>query len=331
MNSSPLLTPKLLTFSVLRLLADGKFHSGEVLARQLGVSRASIHNALQGIGEYGLTVYSVRGRGYQLVEPPQWLDAGRVHAALKVPENFHIEIADSAVSSNTVLLQRASQGVPSGSVLAVEWQSAGRGRLGRTWHSGLGSALTFSMLWRFPFGLAALSGLSLAVGVALMRALRKLDGADVGLKWPNDVLTRQGKLAGILIEAQGDMLGPSVVVIGVGMNLRLPHEVVQRIDQPVSDLAGAVASMPERNQLLALLLQELADMLSEFAQQGFASLRAEWESYHVYQNRQVKMLLPDGSQAIGVVRGVTEDGALQVETAQGMQVFNAGEISLRGA
>jgi BirA family biotin operon repressor/biotin-[acetyl-CoA-carboxylase] ligase len=331
MNSSPQLIPKLQTFSVLRLLADGKFHSGEVLARQLGVSRASIHNALQGIEQYGLTLYSVRGRGYQLVEPPQWLDAGRVRAALRTPEIFHIEMADSAVSSNTVLLQRASQGVSSGSVLAVEWQSAGRGRLGRTWHSGLGNALTFSLLWRFPFGLAALSGLSLAVGVALMRALRKLDVTDVGLKWPNDVLSKQGKLAGILIEAQGDMLGPSVVVIGVGLNLRLPSEVAQRIDQPVCDLAGAVAAMPERNQLLALLLQELADMLGEFAQHGFASLRAEWESYHVYQNRQVKMLLPDGSQAIGVVRGVTEDGALQVETAQGMQVFNAGEISLRGA
>lgn len=331
MNSSLLLTPKLQTFSVLRLLADGEFHSGEVLARQLGVSRASIHNALQGIEQYGLILYSVRGRGYRLVEPPQWLDAGRVRSALKVPEDFHIEIADSAVSSNTVLLQRASQGVPSGSVLAVEWQSAGRGRLGRTWHSGLGNALTFSLLWRFPFGLAALSGLSLAVGVALMRALRKLNVADAGLKWPNDVLSRRGKLAGILIEAQGDMLGPSVVVIGVGLNMRLPQAVAQRIDQPVSDLAGAVADMPERNALLAVLLQELADMLDEFARLGFASLRAEWESYHVYQNRQVKMLLPDGSQAVGVVCGVTEDGALQVETAQGMQVFNAGEISLREA
>jgi BirA family biotin operon repressor/biotin-[acetyl-CoA-carboxylase] ligase len=331
MNIPAVLPPKLLTFSVLRLLADGEFHSGEVLARQLGVSRASIHNALQGIGQYGLTLYSVRGRGYKLVEPPQWLDAQRVRAELKTPEAFHIEIADSAVSSNSVLLQRASQGAPSGSVLAVEWQSAGRGRLGRTWHSGLGNALTFSLLWRFPFGLAALSGLSLAVGVALIRALRKLHGADVGLKWPNDVLSKHGKLAGILIEAQGDMLGPSAVVIGVGLNLRLPHEVAQRIDQPVSDLAGAVAEMPERNQLLALLLQELAALLAEFEQQGFASWRAEWESYHVYQNRQVKMLLPDGSQAIGVVRGVTEDGALQVETAQGLQVFNAGEISLREA
>ncbi len=331
MSLSGIAPPRLLTFPVLRLLADGEFHSGEVLAQQLGVSRASVNNALQGVEEYGLSLFSVRGRGYRLAEPLQWLDAQRVRAELKTPEIFHIEVIDSAASSNTLLLQRAAKGVPSGSVLALEWQSAGRGRLGRTWHSGLGNALTFSLLWRFESGLSALSGLSLAVGVALMRALRKLDVAGVGLKWPNDVLNAQGKIAGILIEAQGDMLGPSLVVIGIGINLRLPPAVAQRIDQPVSDLAHVLAGLPERNRLLALLLQELADMLSVFARQGFAPLRAEWESYHRYQGRQVKMLLPDGNQIAGVVRGVTDEGALRVETQQGMQVFNAGEISLRGA
>jgi BirA family biotin operon repressor/biotin-[acetyl-CoA-carboxylase] ligase len=195
----------------------------------------------------------------------------------------------------------------------------------------LGNALTFSLLWRFESGLAALSGLSLAVGVAMMRALDKLGVTGVGLKWPNDILAPKGKLAGILIEAQGDMLGPSAVVIGVGLNLRLPQTMVQRIDQAVSDLAHCVAAMPERNILLALLLQELADMLGVFAESGFAPLRAEWENYHVYQNKQVKMLLPDGTQAVGVVLGVNDDGALRVETKQGAQIFHAGEISLREA
>ncbi len=323
--------PKPLTFSLLRLMADGEFHSGEVLARQLGVSRASVNNALRGIEQYGLTLFGVRGRGYRLIEPPVWLDAGLVRAALKTPEIFHIEIIESAASSNTMLLQRAAQRLPSGSVLAAEWQSAGRGRMGRTWHSGLGNALTFSLLWRFESGLSALSGLSLGVGVAIMRALRKLGTKNVGLKWPNDVLDDRGKLAGILIEAQGDMLGPSVVVIGIGLNLRLPPSVSQRIDQPVSALAQVVAELPERNRLLALLLQELAEMLETFAAQGFAPLRAEWESYHVYQDRSVRMLLPDATQVAGIGRGVTDEGALRVETQQGMQVFNAGEISLREA
>jgi BirA family biotin operon repressor/biotin-[acetyl-CoA-carboxylase] ligase len=331
MSTTTIPAPKPLTFALLRLLADGEFHSGEVLARQLGVSRASVSNALKDIGQYGLTLYSVRGRGYRLVELIQWLDAEQVRNELATPAIAQVEIIDSAASSNTLLLQRAALGVASGSVLAVEWQSAGRGRLGRAWHSGLGNALTFSLLWRFKAGLAALSGLSLAVGVAVMRVLRQLEVADAGLKWPNDIVNSHGKLAGILIEAQGDMLGPSVVVIGIGINLRLPSAISQRIDQPVSDLRQSMKMLPERNRLLALLLQELAEMLTVFAEQGFAPLRAEWESYHAYQNRTVKMLLPNGTEVIGVVHGITDEGALRVASVQGVQVFSAGEISLREA
>lgn len=331
MMSSGIAAPKPLTFSLLRVLADGEFHSGQVLAQRFNVSRASVHNALQGIGQYGLTLYSVRGRGYRLAEPPQWLDVERIRGALRTPAIFHLNVLDSGISSNTALLQSAAQGAPGGTVLALEWQGAGRGRMGRTWHSGLGNALTFSLLWRFECGIAALSGLSLAVGIAMMRVLRELDAKEVGLKWPNDVMDGQGKLAGILIEAQGDMLGPSAVVIGIGLNLRLPESVAQQIGQPVSDLTRVLPVMPERNRLLALLLQALADMLGEFTQRGFVGLREEWERYHLYQGRRVCLSLPDGTRPAGIVHGVTNDGALRVETQHGVQVFNAGEISLREA
>jgi BirA family biotin operon repressor/biotin-[acetyl-CoA-carboxylase] ligase len=323
--------PRELTFALLRLLADGEFHSGETLARRCEVSRASVHNALRGIEDYGLTLYSVRGRGYRLAHPPQWLDVQLVAAHLGArASEFHIEILDSAPSSNTLLLQRArQQAVPSGTVLAVEWQSGGRGRLGRTWHSALGNALTFSLLWRFESGLSTLSGLSLAVGVALLRVLRRAGITGAQLKWPNDVVTAQGKLAGILLEAQGDMLGPSTVVIGIGLNLRLPPAVAANIGQPVASLADLSEPLPERNLLLALLLQELADMLCSFAADGFAAVRAEWQNHHAQQDRPVRLSLPDGSAVAGIARGVSDSGALQMETAQGMRVFNAGEISLR--
>lgn len=329
--------PKPLTFALLRLLADGEFHSGEVLAKSLGVSRASVSNALHGMEQYGLTLYSVRGRGYCLTNPPQWLDTVLVNTHLAADAgNFHPEILDSALSSNTLLLQRAAEGAPTGSVLAVEWQSGGRGRLGRPWHSGLGNALTFSLLWRFDCGLSGLSGLSLATGVALIRALHALGISGAQLKWPNDVLGAGGKIAGILIEAQGDMLGPSAVVIGIGMNLTMPQQVVQRIDQPVSDLAQLTAALPQRNLLLASVLRELARVLREFSAVGFAGLREEWESYHLYQNRPVQLLLPDGKMIQGIVRGVNQDGALSVEVKSAasahteMRIFHAGEISLRG-
>jgi BirA family biotin operon repressor/biotin-[acetyl-CoA-carboxylase] ligase len=329
--------PKPLTFALLRLLADGEFHSGEVLAQRLQVSRASVNNALSGIAQYGLTLYSVRGRGYCLSPAPQWLDADDVSKHLGAAAgDFHLEIMESAPSSNTMMLQRAAQGAPCGSVLAVEWQGGGRGRMGRAWHSGLGNALTFSLLWRFDCGLAGLSGLSLATGVALMRALQTLDVKGASLKWPNDVLGPSGKIAGILIEAQGDMLGPSAVVIGIGLNLGLPQQILQRIDQPVSDLSQLADELPARNLILAELLRELVAVMREFAADGFAALREEWESYHLYQNRSVQLLLPDASVVQGVVRGVNQDGALSVEINSAVtgkpeiRIFHAGEISLRG-
>ena len=329
--------PKPLTLALLRLLADGNFHSGEVLAQRFGVSRASVNNALSGIEQYGLSLYSVRGRGYCLNNAPQWLDAVQINEHLATEaRNFHIEIMDTASSSNILMLQRATQGAPHGSVLAVEWQSGGRGRLGRTWHSGLGNALTFSLLWRFECGLAGLSGLSLATGVALMRALKALEVSGAKLKWPNDVLGAGGKLAGILIEAQGDMLGPSAVVIGIGMNLALPQEILQRIDQPVSDLSRLTDSLPDRNLLLATILRELAAVLREFSTGGFASLREEWKTHHLFQNRPAQLLLPDEKIVEGIVRGVNQDGALLVEIASDehgqteIRAYHAGEISLRG-
>lgn len=322
--------PRPLTFALLRCLADGEYHSGEALGRQFGVTRTTVYNALHDTGDFGLTLYSVRGRGYRLARPLQWLDAELIREKLGAENSgLHIEILDHAPSSNALLLQRCAQGAPGGTVLAVEWQSAGRGRLGRTWHSGLGDALTFSLLWRFGSGLAALSGLSLAIGVGMMRALDELGVSGAGLKWPNDILLNKGKLAGTLIEAQGDMLGPSAVVIGIGLNMNVPEALRERIGQPVSDLSSLDGPMPERNQVLAISLKHLASVLRAFAVHGFSPLRAEWESHHVYQNQPVKVLLTDGSQAAGTALGVTDDGALRLGTERGEQMFNAGEVSLR--
>lgn len=344
------------TWQLLKTLADGQFHSGEVLAQRLGVSRATVFNALADIADYGVALQRIRGRGYRLAHPWQqlnrdeilrWLDYGNLlmeplanqlgeqttpakslvmSGHPKDAGQFDIEVLPQAASSNTLLLQRATLGASSGSVLAVELQTAGRGRLGRAWHSCLGNALTFSLLWRFECGLNALSGLSLAVGVAMVRALKTFDVQGVQLKWPNDILTAQGKLGGVLIEAQGDMLGPSAVVIGIGLNCTLPANLVQQIDQPASALNEACAVTPGRNQLLAGILRELSRVLQQFAQDGFATLRDEWEQCHMHQDSTVQLQLADGSTVSGIARGVSDSGELCLETAQGMRQFHSGEV-----
>ena len=319
-----------LTFHALRMLADGEFRSGEAMARVLGVSRASVWNALTALDAVGIEIFKVRGRGYRLAQPLALLDPAAVRAALgAAAPRFALEVFDRVDSTNTELLRRAAAGAPSGTVIAAEWQTAGRGRRGRVWHALPGAALTFSLLWRFEQGAGFLAGLSLAAGVAMMRALEQHGVAGAGLKWPNDVLWRGRKLAGILIEMQGDMLGPSAAVIGIGLNCRLPPALLERIDQPAVDLTAAAGAAPERSRLLATLLLELDRAFTVFAREGFAPFREDWQRYDVYRDRPVKVALPDGSVVNGAAAGVADNGALLLATNAGQLRFHSGDVSLR--
>jgi BirA family biotin operon repressor/biotin-[acetyl-CoA-carboxylase] ligase len=315
------------TFPILHLLADGQFHSGEALAQHFKVTRATIWNAVKHAESLGIEVFSVRGRGYKLPQAIELLDKNEVLKSIGEQRAwFNLQILDEVKSTNTYLMQHKNSA--HATCVAAHVQTNGKGRRGRTWVSQLGASLTFSLLWRFQCGAAALSGLSLAVGVALIRTLNSLGVNDAQLKWPNDVLVNGKKLAGILIELQGDLEGPSAAVIGVGFNLNLPKNVLASIDQPAIDLA--TVKTIDQNILLGTLLKHLADVLSGFEAHGFIGLRDEWLSYHAYENKPVRMLLPNGTEVQGVVRGVADDGILLVETALGLQRFSAGEISLRG-
>jgi len=319
------------TMQLLGLLADGQFHSGEKLGKILGISRASVFNALQCAAEYNLELHRVRGRGYCLQRPWEQLRHNEVLRLLgEEAAIFNLEILQQATSSNSVLLKHAGLGAMSGSVIAVEFQTEGRGRLGRVWHSGLGSTLTFSLLWRFDCGPNALSGLSLTMGVALVRAINRLSiQQKIKLKWPNDIVTEQGKLGGILIEVQGDMLGPSAVIIGIGINCALQADLKKKIDQPASSLDEICTVVPSRNQLLAVVLQESAVVLQQYTNGGFATLRSEWEKYHFYQNHEIQLQISENVTIKGIARGVSNNGELFMETAHGLRSFSSGEVRTR--
>ena len=328
--TSALVTVKPLTYQTLSLLADGEFRSGQDLAATLGVTRGAIWYALCGIGDFGIDIHRVRGRGYRLARPLSLLDPVKLRRELGVhASHFALEMLDSTESTNTLLLQRAAAGAAGGSVISAEWQTHGRGRRGRDWHAAFGGALTFSLLWRFQQGAGFLAGLSLAVGLAITRALAALGIHEAGLKWPNDVMWRGRKLAGILIEIQGDMLGPSAAVIGIGLNCRVPDVLRRRIGQPVVDLDEAGCAAADRNSILAVLLVELERVLTAFARDGFAPLREEWQRCHIYQRKAVVIALPDGREVSGTAEGVAEDGSLLIATRTGQRRFHSGEVSVR--
>lgn len=319
-----------LTLSTLRLLSSSEFLSGEEIAARLGVTRATVWNAIRDAGARGVEIERSRGHGYRLVDAPVWLDAKAVEAGLaSTARHIRVRVVEEVASTNTTVLAEAASGAPSGTVLVAESQVGGRGRRGRTWVSTLGGALTFSLLWRFDQGVAALSGLSLVCGLACAEGLEAAGARDVRVKWPNDLQHAGRKLGGILIELQGDALGPSAAVIGIGINVRLPDAVAREVNQPAID-AVSLGATPDRNRLLAEVLSALATRIETFSRHGFAPIEAAFRARHALHDHEVTIALPDGRTVVGRVEGTDPDGALRVRTASGAMSFHGGEVSVRG-
>lgn len=243
---------------------------------------------------------------------------------------FDVDAVDEIDSTNSELSRRAARGAASGTVLVADRQQAGRGRRGRPWLSSPQDSLTLSLLWRFTPPLSRLAGLSLAVGLAVARALESIGAHGIALKWPNDLLLRQAdgfaKLGGILIELSSDARGPQAI-IGLGLNLRPPDG---DLGQAAAGLIDVLGDLPERHALLAALLRQLAYVLDEFDAHGFAALRHEWLRRHAWQDLPVR-LLDGGLVREGLCRGVDAQGALLLETASGLDTILAGDVSLRPA
>jgi len=320
-----------LTFQALRRLADGRFHSGEEMARSFQRSRATLSEALKRAPDMGIDLFSVPGKGYRVAEPIDFLDAHAIARELaRLDSRIRLEVVDEIASTSTRLLELAASGAASGMCLAAEWQTSGRGRRGRSWVSRVGGSLTFSLLWRFERGAGHLGGLSLAVGEAVARALSESGVPRVQVKWPNDVVVDFRKLAGILVETSGEMQGPSVAVIGVGVNYRLSERVLDLIDQPVADVWQCVEAPPSRSELLARTLGTLGASLDAFDREGFAASREAWRAMHAYQGRRVRVTPGREAPFDAEVADVAPDGALVVSMADGrMLSLASAEISLR--
>lgn len=315
---------------LLALMADGAFHSGEELGQLLGVSRTAVWKQLHKLDELGLRVESVKGRGYRLLDPVELLEEGVIREALHESVGAlirAIELPGVIESTNARGGEHARAGGAGGFVCAAEQQTAGRGRRGRPWVSPFGANLYFSLVWEFQGGAASLGGLSLLVGLGIARLLERYGIGSVGLKWPNDVLCDQKKIAGILLEMHGDAAGACHVVIGVGLNVAMPEQVAE-IDQPWADMRRTAGGQVSRNRLLAEALNELVPLLQQFEDAGFGAFREDWQRYDIFRDQRVKLQLGD-ALITGVALGVDESGGLRLRTDEGEQVFYGGEASLR--
>jgi BirA family biotin operon repressor/biotin-[acetyl-CoA-carboxylase] ligase len=319
---------------LLSALATGEPVSGVGLAVQTGITRAAIWKQVEVLRARGVPIEAQGGAGYRLPWPLQMLDAAQISAALPsaLAQKLGALEVHWELDSTSSELQRRGAGAADLSVLLAETQTAGRGRRGRPWLSPPGLNVYLSCLKRFDQGFAALSGLSLAIGVIVMRALESLGVDGAGLKWPNDVLTAEGKLGGILVELSGEYQGPCAAIIGIGLNLRLTTALREQAGQPISDIAALTNdSPPDRNRVAATLIAALVHGLQQFERDGFASFASEYARHDMLHGQPLQL---SGALGLfdGVGAGVNERGVLQVRLSDGnLRQVDSAEVTVRRA
>ena len=312
-----------LIHDIMMRLADGKRHSGVALAEDLGVSRAAVSKAVSLCPHIPI---SVQRGGYAL--PQMFYPLAQTDIAAQLAGRggapVAIEIHEELASTNKWLLDQPG---PVPRVCLAERQSAGRGRRGRSWHATPYGNVLLSLVWAIPVAAQSLGVLSLAAGVAVLRAVQALGAVGVGLKWPNDVLWAGRKLAGILIEVRGEG-GALRVVVGVGLNVAMGPMEGARIDQDWVDLRTIVGTV-DRNQVAAGLIFELMGVMQGYCEGRACGILAEWRAHHAWAGRLVRVHEEGRAVALGTVLDVTEEGALVLEMSGSRRLLRAGEVSLR--
>ncbi len=314
------------------LLSDGDFHSGTDMGEKLGVSRAAINKAVKLLSEAGINIHRVSGRGYRLAEPMRPLDKQAILGFLPRQGKGYgdrLYLFDDIDSTSDFLSSLSAAERVSGSVCIAEAQSGGRGRRGRAWVSTPYSNIMMSMSWQFDRGPASVAGLSLAAGVAVVKVMHEFGLRDIGLKWPNDILWNYRKLAGLLLDVQGEASGPSRVVLGLGLNVSIGEKDAQNIDQPWVDMRSIVDEAVDRNRLIATLVTNLEDMFIRFESSGLSAFEQDWQAVDVFHGQTVRLLRGD-EELVGIAEGIDASGALKLRDASGrVNYYHSGEVSLR--
>ena len=317
---------------VLNMLANGDFQSGELIGQKLGISRMAVSKAIKGLNERGINITSVPGKGYRLEGPLQLLDKDAIRARLDTGgySDFQIDILHDIDSTSDYLLQQSRVRDVNRTVCLAENQNSGRGRRHRQWHASPYRNITLSIGWRFEDGMSALSGLGIAAGITIAKTLHEA-GLDrnIGLKWPNDIIWKESKLGGLLIDVRGEHDGPCLVVLGLGLNLSLSVQDQQAIDQACTSLEQISGIVVDRNALVADMIHALANLFEGYSASGFDSFHHLWTDYDRLHGREVNVIRGE-KIFTGLAMGIDEFGALLVDEGKGsFSRFLSGDVSLR--
>ena len=327
---------------LLNVLADGEFHSGQHLAEQIGISRTAIWKLVAKLQSWDIEIYSVKGKGYKIPDGLNLIDKSKLDSLVenKLKHFPQIDLLTTIDSTSTYISNKWDESVESrngqnknftssGRVCIAEHQSKGRGRKGNQWISPFGANLYFSIGIELPVGLSVLGGLSLAIGIGLTEAINKITAKKVKLKWPNDLLCENQKLAGILVEASGDSNDTSFINIGIGINWDMPEKFSKEINQPWINLLEISSKNIDKTTLTANLLIELDQTIDQFIHQGFDAFSKKWGKNSAFIDQTITIKTHNGN-IDGIEKGIDKNGAIVVITSHGEKTFYSGEVSLRG-
>jgi BirA family biotin operon repressor/biotin-[acetyl-CoA-carboxylase] ligase len=327
-------SPRPLLQKVFQRLNDREFVSGETLAADLSVTRAAVWKAVEQLRELGVTLDASTHKGYRLAPGLSALREEAIEALLTGDARAHVEsllVEWTLESTNTKLLDSLPPAADFASVVLAEHQTGGRGRRGRSWVAPPGGAVCLSVAWQYAELPADLSALSLIVGLCAVNALHELGIAGVKLKWPNDLVTRNGKLGGILIEMRVEAGGPVQLVVGIGLNVLLEADAraaIKAAGNVADDIRAHRDPVPDRNAIVASILRRLIPALRDFPRHGLRPHLSHWGACDALFERQVDVENA-GEITSGIARGIDTHGALLVETPGGVQRFISGEVSVR--
>jgi BirA family biotin operon repressor/biotin-[acetyl-CoA-carboxylase] ligase len=311
---------------ILSFLISGEWVSGEEMAKRLAISRAAVWKQVQTLRQRGYEISSSTGKGYRLTKKIDLLDADRISCSLKTRWlGKDIRIYDAVSSTNAAALAEVSS-YPNGTVILAETQTEGRGRLSRAWASPPGG-IWMSIVLKPVMPLNHVYQINMAVSVALCRALSSLLGLNAGIKWPNDLLIRELKICGILMEvgAQVDRLDYAVVGLGLNANNDLSQFPAQWRS---ASLAVELGYDIDRCDLICKILEEIEVAIENM---GSIEILQEWRSRSLTLNRQVCITSAAGD-LVGQAVDLAEDGALILQIGYEQKRILAGDcIHLRAA
>ena len=316
---------------LLEIISNGNVYSGQDLAASLNVSRTAVWKSIKHLETLGLEIRAIRGKGYQLRKKFEFLSKEEISRMMTLQSKKSckdIGVVFKTNSTNLYLLNQLDSEAIHGSVVFAEYQSEGRGRRNKRWISPIGSGICFSVGWRFEVMPISLGLLSLYMGIAVARSLNSLKIKEVGLKWPNDIITTGHKIGGILLDIRGESTGPLDVIVGVGINYELPKYRLISVDQPIIDVCSVSKKSFSRNMIAASLLSNVLEILHDLQTGANLNLLNEWRQFDYYIGKEATLILPN-EKITGILKGVDEQGSLLMLVDGKLLSYRSGEVSLR--